>query len=177
MQIDLRRFAPKPRLVDLGYSFHPWNRSMQRAHADAKYSSFRDELDSNVFACLGSRDGCQRLMHEISCRHGFIAEATWLVTHVDSRTRQVRNAGTVQGIQDQAEVGSIQNLGIAPEHRGRGVGTALLVRSLCGFQSVGIKFVTLEVTSHNLGALRLYQRTGFQIVRTVYKSVDLANCW
>ena len=31
-------------------------------HAEVKYKSFREELDSNVFPCLGDREGCRRLM-------------------------------------------------------------------------------------------------------------------
>jgi ribosomal protein S18 acetylase RimI-like enzyme len=34
--------------------------------------------------------------------------------------------------------------------------------------------MTLEVTSQNVGAVRLYQRLGFRKVRTVYKAVQVA---
>jgi ribosomal protein S18 acetylase RimI-like enzyme len=34
--------------------------------------------------------------------------------------------------------------------------------------------VYLEVTSHNQGAIRLYQRLGFETIRTVFKSVEIA---
>ena len=47
-------------------------------HAEAKYQSFRDEIDADVFNCLGELDGCQRLMEEISLKDGFLPEATWL---------------------------------------------------------------------------------------------------
>ena len=113
-------------------------------------------------------------MKEISCRQGFIPEATWLAVKTDPQTGELRNAGTVQGLRDQVEVASIQNLGIVPEHRGHGLGSVLLERSLAGFYDQGIKFVTLEVTSHNTGAIRLYRRMGFKTMRTVYKSAELS---
>ena len=156
-----------------GYELHPWDNRLISAHGNAKYLSFRNEIDSNVFPCLGEADGCLKLMKEISCRQGFIPAATWLATKRDPQTGEIQYCGTVQGLRDQIEVGSIQNLGIVPEHRGHGLGSELLTQSLAGFYSQGIKFVTLEVTSHNVGAIRLYRRLGFKIVRTVYKSADL----
>ena len=156
-----------------GYELRPWDNRLVSAHANAKYLSFQNEIDSNVFPCLGDAEGCLKLMNEISCRQGFMPAATWLATKTDHQTGQVQNCGTVQGIRDQVEVASIQNLGIVPEHRGHGIGSKLLEKSLVGFHSQGIKFVTLEVTSYNVGAIRLYRRMGFKIMRTVYKSAEL----
>lgn len=172
--LPLTNEANSPVKLSGDYSLHPWNNRLIGAHANAKYLSFRDEIDSNVFPCLGDADGCLRLMKEISCRQGFIPAATWLATKTDPQTGEIENCGTVQGLRDQIEVASIQNVGIVPEHRGHGLGSKLLEHSLAGFHSQGIKFVTLEVTSHNVGAIRLYRRLGFKIMRTVYKSAELS---
>ena len=174
MRFDLRDGPLAEFTTPENYHLEAWSPRLLEAHAMAKYRSFRSEMDSNVFPCLGDEDGCLRLMKEISCRQGFIPEATWLARFTDPETGTVENCGTIQGIIDQVDVGSIQNIGIVPNHRARGLGHALLSHSLVGFAKVGIKFVTLEVTSHNTGALRLYQKMGFRIVRTVYKSIDLA---
>ena len=58
-----------------------WNESLSEAHAEAKYHSFRGEIDSNVFPCLGELSGCIRLMHEIRHKEGFLPGATWLVRY------------------------------------------------------------------------------------------------
>lgn len=179
MQFDLRdaQFDDIPVLP--GFELKPWKTSLLAAHAEAKYRSFRNELDSNVFPCLGDADGCYRLMREISCRQGFVPEATWLVTYTDPQadpeTERKEYCGTVQGIREKIDVGSIQNIGIVAGHRGKGIGSAIVRQSLLGFQSVGIKIVTLEVTKKNAGAVRLYQRLGFRIQRTVFKSVQLQD--
>ena len=66
----------------------------------------------------------------------------------------------------------IQNIGIVPGHRGLGLGTCLIERSLAGFRMHGLLRVSLEVTADNRRAVQLYQRLGFRRTRTVYKVVD-----
>jgi hypothetical protein len=112
-------------------------------------------------------------MKEITCRRGFVPESTWLMTWQNPCGGRIENCGTIQGLREQVDVGSIQNVGIAPEHRDRGLGAALVMQSLAGFKSVGIRFVTLEVTAQNDRAWRLYKRLGFRNLRTVFKSVDV----
>ena len=174
MQFDLREGCLEDQPLAEGYALVPWGTNVLEAHANAKFRSFREELDANVFPCLGDAEGCLRLMKEISCRQGFIPKATWLLTYQNPDTGLVENCGTVQGIREQPDVGSIQNLGIAPSHRGKGLGSALLSRALQGFNLAGIQFVTLEVTAQNYGAVRLYHRMGFRTLRTVFKSIDVA---
>ncbi len=174
MHFDLRGKLPDIPDVPLGYRFLPWRTELINAHADAKFQSFRNELDANVFPCLGQRDGCQSLMKEISNRAGFVPEATWLVVH-HGGSRRPDNCGTVQGINDHAQIGSIQNLGIVSAHRGRGLGRALLIRALHGFRSIDLITASLEVTAKNRHAIQLYQRFGFKIVRTVFKSIEVVG--
>ena len=172
MEIDLDSveiFAP--RLPEC-YSWQPWDPALVNEHAETKYQSFQTEIDANVFPCLAARDGCRRLMKEISARNGFIAEATWLLVF-QTQGGKAEFCGTVQGVRDDG-YGSIQNLGVTPRHRGFGLGTALLQQALLGFQQVGLSRAFLEVTARNAGAIRLYERFGFTRVRTVYKSAEMA---
>ncbi len=173
MQIDLRDLRFDEFVIPAGYEFHAWHHRFINAHAEAKFRSFRNELDANVFPCLGDADGCLRLMKEISCRQGFIPESTWLVTYQGPDSIRRENCGTVQGISEKVDVGSIQNIGIVKAHRGKGIGSMIVRHCLRGFKQAGIKFVTLEVTANNSGACRLYERLGFRTLRTVYKSVEI----
>jgi len=186
MQYDLREGLFAPKEIPAGYSFLPWEEDLLDDHAEVKFESFRNELDASVFPCLGDDDGCRRLMKEITCRQGFIPEATWLIRYTadedtgataPSPTRkrhQYENCGTVQGIRSQTDVGTIQNIGISHAHRGQGLGTLLVYHCLKGFQDAGVRFVTLEVTSHNTNAFRLYKRLGFRVLKTVFKSVEVS---
>jgi hypothetical protein len=173
MQVDLTRTAhPQPQLP-LGYGFAPWSPELLESYADTKYRSFRMELDSHVFPCLGDVDGCRRLMQEISLKEGFLSEATWLVAWHGSPGKPPEYCGTIQGIRDEHGWGSVQNVGTTPEHRGRGIGTCLVLQSLQGFRDAGLRRVCLEVTAQNTRAIRLYRRLGFRKVRTLYKAVEV----
>jgi len=171
MEITLAGRGLAPLRVPDGYRFERWNPALLEAFAVAKYLSFRDEIDVNVFPCLGDLDGCRRLMHEIARKPGFLPETTWLLI-CDRGSKLPEFCGTVQGIRDVNGLGAIQNLGIAPEHRNGGLGTNLLFHALQGFRHARIGRVYLEVTAHNEGALRLYRRLGFVTVKTVYKAIE-----
>ena len=170
MEIDLGRQLPEP-VAPPGYRLIPWDSALMVAHAEAKYLSFRTEIDANVFPCLGDLAGCRRLMREIVRKPGFLPETTWLLSYRHG-SRRPEYCGTVQGIRDVSGLGAIQNLGIAPAHRNAGLGSILLYYSLQGFRRAGLGRVFLEVTAQNQGAIRLYHRLGFETIKTVYKAVE-----
>ena len=174
MEIELSgRQFPQTELP-VGYRLLAWDDALLEAHAEAKYHSFRSEIDANVFPCLGDWAGCHRLMHEICAKQGFLPAATWLVVRDAAGIETPEYCGTIQGIRDYAGLGAIQNLGVTPEHRGRRLGSCLLDHALAGFQQAGLHRAFLEVTAQNADAIRLYQRLGFSKARTVYKAVEVA---
>jgi hypothetical protein len=171
MEIDLCRL-PQPQLP-AGFRFLAWEQSLLALHAETKYRSFRNEIDANVFPCLGDLDGCYRLMQEISRKEGFLPKATWLVVQDGPRASWTA-CGTVQGVRDRSGLGAIQNLGVVSEFRGQGIGSALLLKALDGFRAAGLSGAFLEVTAQNEGAIKLYRRLGFRKARTVFKAVEVA---
>ncbi|TWT29303.1 GNAT family N-acetyltransferase [Blastopirellula retiformator] len=174
MEIDLAEVPAQPISPPPRYRFTSWRADLVAAHATSKFESFRWEIDANVFPCLGDLEGCRRLMTEISHRDGFIPGATWLAEYEDKTAGVMIPVGTVQGVVDRSGLGSIQNLGVVPEHRGAGLGGSLLLKALQGFYDDGLQYAFLEVTAQNEGAIRLYERLGFRISRTVYKAVEAA---
>lgn len=156
-----------------GYSFLPWDPALLEVHAAVKFHSFREEIDANVFPCFGELAGCQRLMGDITRKEGFLPEATWLAL-CNGGSRPAEYCGTIQGIRDRFGLGAVQNLGITPMHRSRSLGTCLMIRALIGFRQAGLTRVYLEVTADNQGAIRLYRRMGFAVVKTVFKAVEVA---
>jgi ribosomal protein S18 acetylase RimI-like enzyme len=165
MEINLNELAPLPPLPE-GYAFVPWDETLLEVFAEVKYYSFMDEIDSVVFRSLGSKHGCSYLMREISRKVGFRPEATWLVANAGG------SCGTIQGISERSGLGAIQNLGVLPQHRGRGLGKALLMKALYGFRNSGLGRAFLEVTAQNESAIRLYRQLGFRCRKTIYKMVE-----
>ena len=172
MEADLAKRDFSKVAVPLGYRLFAWDPELLEAHAEAKFLSFCDEIDANVFPCLGSPEGCLRLMHEIAAKPGFLPEATWLAAYDNPQTGQLDYCGTIQGRDTQEGYGSIQNLGVVPKHRGRGLATCLLVRALAGFQKAGLRRVSLEVTAENRAAIQLYRDQQFKVVKTVFKAAQ-----
>ena len=173
MELDLRKLVVPKCDLPAGYSLVSWQQDLVWDHAEVKYYSFRTESDANVFPCLGDRQGCLSLMSELVRKESFLPGATWLARYDSPCSRKWEYCGTTQGIQG-AGVGSIQNLGVIPEHRNRRLGTFLLFKSLAAFQDHGLLRAQLEVTARNAGAIRLYERMGFRKVRTVYKTVEVS---
>ena len=178
MEFNLRNWRPSHFILPAGYELLAYQRGLIRDHATAKYNSFSSELDAMVFPCLSQRDGCLRLMQEIVSRQDFVPESTWLIryreTHGSDGSAGVLPIGTVQGLR-QDGLGAIQNLGIDPAHRGKGLGSILLMKAAEGFQSIGASMMHLEVTTENTAALRLYERLGFKRTNVVYKATEVAG--
>lgn len=184
MEIDLRAVTPiAPQLPD-GYHWESWRPLLLERHAWAKWESFRAELDSQVFECLGNYHGCVHLMQEIYNRDTFLANATWLISQEAASGAAPPNAAkphaerkwvdcaTIQGLAQAGSLGAIQNVGVTPAHRGRGLGRALVLKALEGFRLAEMNRVYLEVTAQNTAAIELYRSLGFRVTRTVYKAVE-----
>lgn len=174
MEIDLRGRTIISLAAPPGYRLFAWDPDQVAAHAEAKYHSFRHEIDADVFSCLGDWDGCYKLMTEISDREDFLPEATWLAAYVGDGRRPIEFCGTIQGIRASSRLGGIQNVGTTPQHRGKGVGTALITAALAGFQQLGLPHAYLEVTCQNEPAVRLYNQLGFRRTKTLYKAVEFS---
>ena len=159
---------PDVPVLPAGYAAIPWHDRLLYLHADTKCECFRDDLDGRLFPNLADRLGCRFLMEAIRARDGFCPGATWLLAGRDGY------CGTVQGVLDAKRTGAIQNLGIVPEHRGRGLGLALLHLALRGFARAGARRCILEVTAQNRTAVELYRRSGFLPTRAFYRALPHA---
>jgi GNAT superfamily N-acetyltransferase len=171
MEFDLTRSFPQAKLPD-NCVWVPWNPAEVDRHAWVKFLSFRDEVDSDVFPCLGDYSGCFGLMREIADQVVFAPAATWLVAQQPDGLPPL-DCGTIQGLAASDMLGAIQNVGVAPEFRRQGIGRALVLKCLDGFRTLGLKRVYLEVTAANEAAVELYRHIGFRVTRTMYRSAEL----
>ncbi len=167
MQVELPCPIPERRIQD-GVELLPWHMKLLGMHATAKWDSFRKEMDGSIFPCLADREGCRQLMRDIAAKSTFVPAATWLAVEHPGTEWEVP-LGTIQGLRTGAVQGAIQNIGVVPSARGRGIGRELIRRALLGFQAAGCRNVSLEVTVHNLAAISLYRSVGFVRAETVFK--------
>ncbi len=173
MEIDLSRLQEGVPELPEGFFWSEWDPALVTRHAQAKHASFSREIDAHVFPCLGNIAGCQRLMREIARRDSFLPAATWLISTQGHNGHDTQDWGTIQGLAQQGRMGSIQNVGVAPQHRGMGLGRALVLKALRGFYEARMRRVFLEVTADNDPAVELYRSIGFKLTRTLYKAVDV----
>jgi ribosomal protein S18 acetylase RimI-like enzyme len=168
MELRLGR-RPGPPILPAGFYWLPWSDADIDVHAEVKRLCFEGEADSAVFPNLASATGCRLLMRSIRESTGFCPEATWMVAAPEGCV------GTIQGLVDDRRQGAIQNVGVLPAFRGRGLGKALLLKAVHGFLAAGVVRVYLEVTAGNVPAVRLYRGLGFRVVRTLYRGVPGAT--
>src|SRR5271165_1417008 len=143
MEMDLSEPLPPVPTLPTGYRWVAWDPSHLEQHAEVKFQSFIDEIDAVVFFSLGNRDGCLRLMREIAGKPGFRPAATWMIAS------PTENCATIQGVFERTGIGAVQNVGVTAAHRGKGLGTALVLKAMHGFRQTGSRRVYLEVTAQN----------------------------
>jgi RimJ/RimL family protein N-acetyltransferase len=78
----------------------------------------------------------------------------WFVAEVDG---EIVGSASIQGL-------GVAHLGmqVARSHRGRGIGSSLLVASIGWARKAGAHKVALEVWPHNEAAITLYEKFGFE---------------
>jgi len=165
MEVDLADLPQEPPVWPKEFQPVAWRPDLLEVHAETLCRCFTGEIDSQVFPSLGNREGCRHLMNEIARRRAFIPEATWLIVGPDGP------CGTIQAMRERGVLGAIQNVGVVPRWRGRGLGRALLLQALAGMGASGLGRAILEVTAHNESAVALYLRLGFRRAKVVYKAV------
>lgn len=175
MQIDLRRRGLSGPQLPPGYRWVPWRRLLLERHALVKWRAFRGDLDGQVFPCLSKADGCRRLMQEITAQPTFCANATWLLVYQPETDWPAEDCASIQGIARRGQVGAIQNVGVVPEHRGLGLGRALVQQALQGFRFSGLLYGFLEVTAENRPAVKLYESLGFEIIEELLRDLETGS--
>ena len=68
---------------------------------------------------------------------------------------------------NDAGAGHVTTIGVAPEHRRRGIGTKLLARTESALKKRGFATIVLEVRVSNTGAQELYRKLGYASVQRI----------
>ena len=162
-----RRFLEAPAAQALALAKHepqgitiaPWTEAKQDDSARLVAAAYRGHIDSEINDQYRSPSGARRFLSNIVQYPGcgtFFAPASYAA----SETKGVLCGISLTSLVAH-DTGHITQVCVTPSQRGKGVGYALLRRSMLALAAHGCRTVGLTVTSANAGAIRLYRQMGF----------------
>lgn len=161
MVLDLAAGPPPPSPLPPAYRIAPWTDSYRPAAGELLAGAHLDSADAALYPELAGPEGPQRLL-ERACAGMYgrfdPALAPMLLAGADL-------AGLCLNVWHAAlpNQGFILDLAVAPAHRRRGLGRALVVASAQAFYQAGARTLGLAVTLANRPAVALYEGLGFQV--------------
>ncbi len=160
-EVDLSRMAPPRELGRVVLPIIPWTESRQEEAAELIAQSYAGHIDSQINDQYRSVAGARRFLLNIIQYPGcgsFFAPASFV--SIDRYTQKA--CGLCLSSLVSERTGHITQLGVAPEHRGKGLGRQLLQKSLQALAAHGALRASLTVTSKNHEAIALYEDIGFR---------------
>lgn len=147
------------------FVIEPWDRKHDRAAAEFIYHTYRGHIDAVINDQYASVEGAQRLIDNVFDLRGCgepVLPASLLA--VQRATQKL--AGLLALTAVRPATAHIPQVAVGAEFQSRGLGTALLDLAFREAAHQGYQEVSLTVTDLNHGAMRLYERLGFQTLRT-----------
>jgi ribosomal protein S18 acetylase RimI-like enzyme len=148
-----------------GVEIVPWERQHDHQAARLLFEVYRNHVDAKINDHYKSLEGSTRLVENI-VRHWGCGEnlpgASLVARH--RPTQEIVAALAMTSVRPRT--GHIPQIAVAPEFQGLGLGTAMMEMSFRRLEKQGYKEVTLTVTDRNSGAVRLYERLGFETFKT-----------
>jgi len=145
-----------------GIAIAPWTEAQQDDSARLVAAAYRGHIDSEINDQYRSPSGSRRFLSNIVQYPGcgtFFPPASFAA--VASNGAKGELCGMSLASLVARDTGHITQICVAPSQRGKGIGYALLRRSMLALAAHGCRTVGLTVTSKNTGATRLYEQMGF----------------
>jgi len=147
------------------FVFEHWRDAWQDAAAQLIAEAYESHIDGSINDQYRSAAGARRFLANIIQYPGcgeFFQPSSYLAFEKESG----RLCGMSLASLLARDVGHITQLCVTPSSTRTGLGYELLRRSLYSLASAGCRKTSLTVTSANVEAVRLYERVGFDTVRT-----------
>jgi ribosomal protein S18 acetylase RimI-like enzyme len=164
MRIDLRGAELAQGRVRRPVYVEKWNDHYNAAAAQVIADAYVGHADSRINDQYRSVAGARKFLYNIVQYPGcgtFYRPASYAA--FDPMTGHMCGVSLASLV--APGVGHITQICVSPEVRGTGVGHELLRQSLATLGEMGCQSATLTVTASNTGAVDLYQRVGFEILR------------
>ena len=145
-----------------GVTIAPWTEAQQDDSARLVATSYRRHIDSEINDQYRSPSGSRRFLSNIVQYPGcgtFFPQASFAAFASNGARGELCGISLASLVASDA--GHITQICVAPSQRSKGIGYALLRRSMLALAAQGCSTVGLTVTSKNTSAIRLYQQMGF----------------
>ncbi len=155
--------GPRPRL-------EPWNDRFFEPCARLIQAAYAEHVDGEINEQYRSVQGGIKFLRNIVVLPGcgqFLADASFLA--FDPRRGNL--AGAVLTSAVASGVGHTTQVCVLPEFQGQGFGRQLIEASIAALAARHFEALSLTVTSANSRAVQLYERIGFQTLRTFAAAV------
>lgn len=164
MRINLRASPLDEGSVRRPMYIEKWSDHYQDAAAQLISTAYTGHIDSRINDQYRTASGARKFLYNIVQYPGcgsFYRPASYAAFDgVSSHLCGVSLASLVA-----PDCGHITQICVSPGVRGTGIGHALLRQSLITLRDMGCRSASLTVTAANEGAVALYERVGFRIVR------------
>jgi ribosomal protein S18 acetylase RimI-like enzyme len=164
MRLNLRKAPLREGRLHRQIFVERWSDQYQEAAAHLIATAYKGHIDSRINDQYRSVEGARRFLYNIVQYPGcgtFYRPASYAAFEAES--------GRLCGISLTSLValdcGHITQICVSKEVRGTGVGYDLLRRSLTTLRDAQCRSASLTVTAANLGAVQLYEQTGFETLR------------
>jgi ribosomal protein S18 acetylase RimI-like enzyme len=145
-----------------GIAIMPWTEAQQDDSARLVAAAYRGHIDSEINDQYRSPSGSRRFLSNIVQYPGcgtFFPQASFAAMASNGGKGELCGISLASLV--ARDTGHITQICVAPSQRGKGIGYALLRRSMLALAAHGCRAVGLTVTSKNTDAIRLYRQMGF----------------
>ncbi len=143
----------------------PWDRKYDSDAAQLLHGVYRQHVDTVINDLYSSLDGTRRLIDNVVHFRGcgdYLSQASRVAIH--RPTQKLAAVLAVTGV--RRGTAHIAQIAVANQFQAAGLGTAMMESSFRSLAEQGYREVSLTVTELNWGAVRLYERLGFETFRT-----------
>ncbi len=175
MMLPLARAQFQAAPVTSGLRIEPWDDRHFEACAQLIFQAYDGHVDSEINDQYHSEPGAMKFLKNIIILPGcgtFLPEASFVVRPIASD----RLVAVVLASSVSHGVGHTTQICILPGYRGHGLGLRLMEASIRALVSLRFHALSLTVTSANEKAVRLYERLGFNTLKTfaaaIWKNPD-----
>lgn len=147
------------------FALEPWHRKHDGQAARLLYRTYRDHVDAEINDQYHSVLGASRLLDNIVHLRGcgeMLPNASLVAIHQPTR----KLAGFLALTAVRPGTAHVPQIAVSDEFQGCGLGKVLMDSSFRELRRLGFQEVSLTVTDLNAGAVRFYERLGFETFRT-----------